>query len=531
MVCKRRHNFVKFQEEDIMKNLWNMLVVVGLIFCSPFIVPSVSGAESAPLVLINGTLIDGTGAEPVPDAVVVIQQDRILAVGCADQVNIPANAQRLDVKGMTILPGFINAHVHLGYDEQKLQAWAQGGVTTVRDLGAFTMDGQWFTRRNALNKDSRNARLVSAGPFITVPEGYPIVPWGGSGIIVTSPEEAAQKTEQLLQQGADLIKTTLETGKIFGREIAVPSPEEAAVIVRVAHQRGTVVSAHITHSSDVERLLASGVDDIAHMVVDNLSDALVAKVIEKGTYWAPTLELWHGVGHGFGPIAINNLRRFVQAGGKVALGTDYAGYSSQFDLGMPIREIEWMQAAGMTPMQIIVAATKNAAHVCNQEQTLGTLEPGKIADILVVKGNPLDDLQTFLNVSLVIHNGVIIRPEETASETYRGGVYEVQDAPDVEGYFCKAKVTIANQKIMGVEWNIFDRNRSNRIFDETYEEVYAGNKLYQQQCQDDLKGTKTYGPKLVETQDLHKVDAVTGATWAHKKFVNIMKSALEKAKQ
>jgi imidazolonepropionase-like amidohydrolase len=108
-------------------------------------------------------------------------------------------------------------------------------------------------------------------------------------------------------------------------------------------------------------------------------------------------------------IAINNLRKFVQAGGKVALGTDYAGYTSQFDLGMPIREIEFMQEAGMPPMQIIVAATNHAAQVCNLEAEIGTLEPGKIADILAVKGNPLEDLHALLDVALVVHNGVIVR--------------------------------------------------------------------------------------------------------------------------
>ena len=106
---------------------------------------------------------------------------------------------------------------------------------------------------------------------------------------------------------------------------------------------------------------------------------------------------------------MTNVGRFVKAGGKVALGTDYAGYAAEFDLGMPVTEIGLMREAGMTPMQIIVAATQHAATVCGLGHELGTLEPGKIADVLVVNGDPLGDLAALTAVRLVIHNGVIIR--------------------------------------------------------------------------------------------------------------------------
>jgi imidazolonepropionase-like amidohydrolase len=173
------------------------------------------------------------------------------------------------------------------------------------------------------------------------------------------------------------------------------------------------VVAHISRSEHLEMALASGVDDVTHMVIDPLPDNLIARMNEAGMYWEPTLELWqcasalHGVD--LDARAVDNLRRFSEAGGRVALGTDYAGYRCQFELGMPMTEIGLMRQAGMTPMQIIVAATRNAARVCNLGAELGTLEPGKIADILVVDGNPLKDLQALTNVRLVIHNGVIIR--------------------------------------------------------------------------------------------------------------------------
>ncbi|HEX9971454.1 MAG TPA: amidohydrolase family protein, partial [bacterium] len=266
--------------------------------------------------------------------------------------------------------------------------------------------------RDRVNQNPRCARLVSAGPLVTVPNGYPTIPFGGSySFYVTSTEDARQKVNQLLDDGADLIKIALESGVIFGGTIAMLSPEEAAAIVEVAHQRGTVVSVHVSVSQDLSKALDAGVDDIAHMVVDDLPDNLIHRMIADDVYWEPTLELWYGTGY-HGTAATGNLKKFFKAGGKVALGTDYAGYTCPFDLGMPIREIKWMLGAGMTSMQVIVAATKNAAHVCNLEDELGTLEVGKKADVLVVNGNPLEDIDALLNVRMVIHGGEIIREEK-----------------------------------------------------------------------------------------------------------------------
>jgi imidazolonepropionase-like amidohydrolase len=365
-------------------------------------------AESGqPLALIHGTLIDGTGADPLPDAALLIQQGLILAVGPRAEVEVPVDARIIDLQGATILPGFINAHVHLGYSEHNLQAWAEAGVTTVRDLGTAPAS-DLFSRRDELLKDNRNARLVAAGPLVTVPDGYPMVPWGLQGLAVTSAQDAALKVNQLLDDGADVIKIALESGYLFETNIPVLSAQEAATVVKVAHERGTMVSAHVTAAQDLGLALDAGVDDIAHMITNNLSPQLVEGMLENDVYWVPTLELWKGVG-GFDRQAVANLRKFVEAGGKVALGTDYAGYSSEFDLGMPITEMELMGEAGMTPMQIILAGTQNAAHVCNLDRELGTLETGKIADVLVVDGNPLEDIHALTDARIVIHNGVVIR--------------------------------------------------------------------------------------------------------------------------
>ena len=360
------------------------------------------------LALVNGMLIDGTGAAPIPDAALVIRAGRIAAVGPRAEVALPPDARIIDVQGATILPGFINAHVHRGYHGHNLEAWAQAGVTTVRDLGASPSSDR-FSQRDALLKEDRYARLIAAGPIVTVPNGYPMVPWGLEGLAVTSPEDAALKVNRLLDEGADVVKIALDSGGSFGIEIPVLSAEEAATIVRVAHERGTLVSAHVLSSEDLERALDAGVDDIAHMVSNDLPDHLIEKMLKADVYWVPTLELWKRVGHGNDQRAIANLRRFVAAGGKVALGTDYAGYDAVFDLGMPITEMELMQEAGMTPMQIIVAGARHAAYVCNRENELGALAVRRAADVLVVNGELLEDIHALTQVRLVVHNGQVIR--------------------------------------------------------------------------------------------------------------------------
>jgi imidazolonepropionase-like amidohydrolase len=138
-------------------------------------------------------------------------------------------------------------------------------------------------------------------------------------------------------------------------------------------------------------------------------------MVENDVYWVPTLELYRYITrdaqNGWDQKAIGNLRRFLAGGGKVALGTDFAGYGAEFDLGMPMLEIEAMLESGMTPMQIIVAATQNGAHVCNLNDEIGTLEEGKAADILVVDGDPLSDIQALARTLIVIHDGVVIREQ------------------------------------------------------------------------------------------------------------------------
>jgi imidazolonepropionase-like amidohydrolase len=352
--------------------------------------------EGLPLVLI-GTLIDGTGAQPLRDAALVIHEDRIVSVVSRRDLAVPPEAEVIEIPNTTILPGFINAHVHNAYERRNLAIWAREGVTTVRDLGE-RLGFPYFATRHRLQTDHRRASLIAAGPLVTVPNGYPIAGNHFPSLTVTSKDDARQKINQLIDDGADVIKITLASGGA-----PTLSADEAAAIVQAAHQRGIPVSAHATSARDVNRALEAGVDDIAHVATDQVPELLIQRMVETDTSWVPTLEALAGRGSA-------NLRRFVEAGGRVALGND-SGYLEDLEIGMPMRELNWMQKAGMTPMQIIVAATHNAAHVCRRAGTLGTLEAGKFADILVVDGDPLQNLEALSRVRLVIHRGVIIRTE------------------------------------------------------------------------------------------------------------------------
>jgi imidazolonepropionase-like amidohydrolase len=359
------------------------------------------------LVVVNGTLVDGTGAAPLPDAVLAIgDRGRIVGVGLRGQVEIPAGTEVIDVQGATIMPGFINAHVHDGYSAANLEAWARAGVTTVRDeainqRGVLLKD--LILRRDAAWTNPRYARLVSAGWMITAPGGY-----GQLG--VSTADEAGRWVAEELDAGADLIKVAVEDGIAGRTDQPVLSAAALQAAVAAAHARGKPISAHVTDARFLETIVNAGVDDAAHVTWDLVPDAVFQQMIAQHITMVPTLTVLEAYGSGAGAQA--NLRRFVALGGSVALGNDYTDIPQNnfphFELGMPMHEIERMAESGMTAMQIIVAATRNAAHVCGLDDELGTLETGKTADVLVVNGDPLRDLNALTNVRLVIHRGIVI---------------------------------------------------------------------------------------------------------------------------
>jgi len=364
------------------------------------------------IILQNGLLIDGNGSMPKQNGFIVIQSGHIKYIGHDLKLSIYENARLIDLSGKSILPGFINAHVHYGYDASNLKEWAKSGVTTVRDLSnLYLSTSESFSIRDELLADNENARLVAAGPMVTAVGGY-------GNYYVSSPEDAQQKIVKLIDSGADIIKIAIEDN-LQGKWNML-SLDEIKIIVQTAHENNLPVSAHVSQSKQLELAIDSDVNDVAHMIVDDLSDDHIRKMIDKNIFWVPTLELWKGVSDihtlNLDRVAINNLKKFVSSGGKVALGTDYKGYINEFDLGMPVQEIILMQEAGMSNMDIIIAGTRHASIVCNMESEIGTIEEGKIADLLILNDNPIKDINALTNVFMVIHNGSIIRNANLKSD-------------------------------------------------------------------------------------------------------------------
>ncbi len=391
-----------------MKAIYLIVLSCSLVLSACGAAPSTPTPDlsQASLALTHATLIDGTGAEPVADATLVIGDGRILAVGSISQANLPEAVQVIDLAGAYLLPGFINAHVHDAYDESRLQAWAQAGVTTVRDEGIISGSGQLdslLSLRDQWNASAKNARLVSAGYMMTVPGGY-------GTLEISSAEDARQQVIMEVEAGVDLIKVTMETGYVGEINLPVFSEEELQTIVKTAHEHGVAVSAHITDVKFLASLLEAGVDDLAHIPVGIIQKDQIQQMIDQDIYVVPTLTVMDAYGVLDG--ASYYLGVLSQAGVKIAMGSDYSfipqNNFDHFELGMPMHEINSMNKSGMSPMQIIVASTKNAAHVCGLDNELGTLEVGKRADILVLNGNPLEDLSALTKVKMVIHSGEII---------------------------------------------------------------------------------------------------------------------------
>ena len=362
--------------------------------------PTPAASQPISLALVHGTVIDGTGAEPIPDGTVLIAGDRIAAVGPGAQVPVPEGARTIDLSGATVMPGFINAHVHAGFSESNLEAWARGGVTTVRDEGTSVAQVAGLKAFRARVADPKFARLVSFGSMIAVPGGY-------GDLYVDSVEEARRAVEREAAEGVDGVKVAIEDGYAGTTGLPKLTPEELKAIVETAHAHGLPVSGHVTQGAYLAGLLDAGVDDVAHIPYDPVAQADFARMVADDVYLVPTFTVLRNYKAPGGYV--DQLWYATKEGVKVALGNDYGGGPGDFELGIPMYEIETMATAGMTPMQIVVASTRNAAHVAGLDDELGTLAAGKAADVLVVRGDPLTDLQALRQVRLVVHGGVVIR--------------------------------------------------------------------------------------------------------------------------
>ena len=281
------------------------------------------------------------------------------------------------------------------------------------------------------------ARGFHAGPIITAPDGYPATFYGFFWHYeVATPEEAQAAVEDPLDQDVDVIKIALEPGHPQD-PWPVLSLEQVRAIVEAAHTHDTLVRAHIRQAAMLDVALNAGVDVIEHVPLpfclgaelkqwleeDSLHladlpefEAQLARMAEQGTVLVPTLDATTSIIcdlPGLGPeeqqaateFLLEIVHHFQELGGVVALGNDFGcpGVAE----GMPIREMELLLAAGLTPMELIEGFTRHAAYACGHSDELGTLEPGKLADLIVLDGSPLHNIEAVNRVALVIRGGEI----------------------------------------------------------------------------------------------------------------------------
>lgn len=384
--------------------------------------PTAAPAPRYDLVLVGGTLIDATGAPPLPNAAVAIQGGRIVSVGPADALVYSADTPVRDVRGATIMPGFINTHVHItGLTDDDLRRWTRAGVTTIRDLAGPLAD--LVARRNRLRAsgDASLPRLLVAGPIVTVEGGYPFAVAEQAlrveGLAVRDAEHARATVATLADAGADVIKLAV-SGRtdVHWNEL---SDEEIAATTAAAHARGLKVSAHVDRVVALRRAVLNGIDDAAHSPRDRVPDDVIALMVERGVSMSPTISVYEALARQRGtdavwrkhmqPVMYDNLRRFVGAGGILALGDDYGGVPGM-PVGMPIAELVHWRAAGLSAQQIIEASTRGSARAAGLDADLGTVEVGKLADLLVVQGDPLTELEALARPLLVVHNGQVVAP-------------------------------------------------------------------------------------------------------------------------
>ena len=321
---------------------------------------------------------------------VVVDSGRFVRVGAEGLGEYNADkSQILEGVGMTMLPGFIDAHVHLGFFDPKRVL--QGGITTARDTGWPATKIFPLARRLATDPKA-GPFLLASGPMITAPGGYPLsAGWApqGTALEVTTAQDGREAVKRLKAQGATLIKVAQES-----RQGPVLPLDVLSEVVKQAHELGLKVTSHLGSLDQLEVALDAGVDELAHGLWSDevIPDATIARMVQAGMTVIPTLHIDPS------RQRIDNLKRFLSAGGKVIYGTDMG--NSGPPPGIDVAELKLMMDAGMSASETLTSATAGAADYLGLKHR-GRISVGYIADLIVVKGNPLEDLRV-LNKPLLI---------------------------------------------------------------------------------------------------------------------------------
>ena len=405
------------------------------------------------LVLKNANIIDGTGADPVSNGSVVVEDDRIKEVLRGSPGGLPSDAQTIDCRNQTLLPGLIDGHVHLGAVDANImeqQRLYHPSMLVIRTLKVIqeAMDQGFTTVRDAGGADAgfREAQRqgLIPGPRMFV-SGCALSQTGGHGDFrlpteVRSPsldlagvatricdgvDEVRRGAREQLRRGADFVKVMGGGGCMSPSDeidTSQYSPDELRAVVFEAEAVGTYVAAHVYSSRSIRNCVSAGIRTLEHC---NLLDESAAKAIrDAGAFMVPTLvtyEMISRMGKSMG-IPENNVRKINEArdrglealaiakrlGVKIASGSDLLGPMQRYK-GM---ELE-LQARVLGPMGAIVATTKTNAELLKKEKDLGTIEAGKLADLILVQGDPLKDITLFQQyqekISVIIQGGRVYK--------------------------------------------------------------------------------------------------------------------------
>ena len=396
------------------------------------------------LIVKGSLLIDGTGRPPLAKGAVRIQGDRIVAVGTQKEITPQAGDQVVDCPDAVLIPGLIDCHNHVSMEpaqenwparlndsdaEQTLRAVnnllldLRAGVTTARALGD----------RNFLDVACKKAidsgklagpRLLVATRGIRAHHGHGIVGYPFSG-----PDQVRQAVRENLRAGAEVIKLFITGTVRGGKELFYYlSPDEISVAVQEAHRAGIRTAAHCIGGKGFEICLEAGVDSIEHGYF--LSDSEIDLLLKSKSWLVLTpspffteerirtlpLDLAEAFRRDREEVA-GRIKAIISSGVKFAAGTDgmHGGLA---------KELEYLVELGASPMQALTAATRHAAVVLGLEERIGTLEPGKFADIIGVKGNPLKNIQALKKVGTVISRGKLCSSEESS------GFYSPDETPE-----------------------------------------------------------------------------------------------------
>lgn len=456
----------------VRSNKWFLpFVLVAAAFSSSLAAATTEPGLNQPIAIVGGMLVDGNGGPPVHDSVVVIEGQKIVAVGPRGTVTIPSNAKIISAAGMTVMPGLFDLHVHLlimghgVYDEYfpkyrdrmrkeimpiSARELLMHGVTSARDMGANLED--ILDVRDRINRDEiRGPRMFICGPFLqkTLPAKsayhYDMKAQAAFRWAIDSPEDARAKVRKLLDAGVDFIKV------IQAKEM---SREELNAIIDEAHKAGKTVATHGMDDDEIRLVVKAGADSIEHtgLAPGGLpySEDVIRLLIEKDTYVVPTgIVMWiyklnqafpegrfnQEVEADYPPDIVKEMekslsnftalhyfadapgwlqsapvrwRQLINAGVRVAVGTD-SGTPMNFHTDSTWREIQILVENGMSPLQAISAATKLPAKLLKQETNLGTIEVGKLADVILVKGNVLENVNNLQNVAHVVKGGKVYK--------------------------------------------------------------------------------------------------------------------------